>query len=307
MKILSPSAESIDFAVSALHTGQLVGLPTETVYGIGANAANPEAVLKTFQLKRRPAENPLIVHVDSLESAAQLISELTEPAIKLAEAFWPGPLTLVLRKNSVIPGIVTGSLDTVAVRVPGHPVALELLRAAQLPVSAPSANAFMGLSPTRAVHIAPEILKGLSCVLDGGPCDVGVESTVIDCSSDVPAILRPGVITRAQIEGVLGQAAGRRVLSEHRSPGMYLRHYSPRTAVRLVQELDETEAGITFRAPLNSGQRQLPLSAPEYARALYATLFELDQLGQAELLIEMPPQTQEWEAVWDRIEKAAGP
>ncbi len=307
MKILSPSAESIDFAVSALHTGQLVGLPTETVYGIGANAANPEAVLKTFQLKRRPAENPLIVHVDSLESAAQLISELTEPAIKLAEAFWPGPLTLVLRKNSVIPGIVTGSLDTVAVRVPGHPVALELLRAAQLPVSAPSANAFMGLSPTRAEHIAPEILKGLSCVLDGGPCDVGVESTVIDCSSDVPAILRPGGITRAQIEGVLGQAAGRRVLSEHRSPGMYLRHYSPRTAVRLVQELDETEAGITFRAPLNSGQRQLPLSAPEYARALYATLFELDQLGQAELLIEMPPQTQEWEAVWDRIEKAAGP
>ncbi len=307
MKILSPSAESIDFAVSALHTGQLVGLPTETVYGIGANAANPEAVLKTFQLKRRPAENPLIVHVDSLESAAQLISELTEPAIKLAEAFWPGPLTLVLRKNSVIPGIVTGSLDTVAVRVPGHPVALELLRAAQLPVSAPSANAFMGLSPTRAEHIAPEILKGLSCVLDGGPCDVGVESTVIDCSSDVPAILRPGGITRAQIEGVLGQAAGRRVLSEHRSPGMYLRHYSPRTAVRLVQELDETEAGITFRVPLNSGQRQLPLSAPEYARALYATLFELDQLGQAELLIEMPPQTQEWEAVWDRIEKAAGP
>ena len=307
MKILSPSAESIDFAVSALHTGQLVGLPTETVYGIGANAANPEAVLKTFQLKRRPAENPLIVHVDSLESAAQLISELTEPAIKLAEAFWPGPLTLVLRKNSVIPGIVTGSLDTVAVRVPGHPVALELLRAAQLPVSAPSANAFLGLSPTRAEHIAPEILKGLSCVLDGGPCDVGVESTVIDCSSDVPAILRPGGITRAQIEGVLGQAAGRRVLSEHRSPGMYLRHYSPRTAVRLVQELDETEAGITFRAPLNSGQRQLPLSAPEYARALYATLFELDQLGQAELLIEMPPQTQEWEAVWDRIEKAAGP
>jgi L-threonylcarbamoyladenylate synthase len=307
LKILAPVRESIERAADALRSGQLIGLPTETVYGIGADASNPNAVLKTFQLKRRPAENPLIVHVNNLEAAERLVRELPETAIHLAERFWPGPLTLVLKKNDVIAPIVTGGLDTVAIRVPRHGVALEILKAAKLPVSAPSANAFMGLSPTRAEHIAPEILEGLACVIEGGPCDVGVESTVVDCTEETPTILRPGGITRAQIESVLGNATSRRMLTEHRSPGMYLRHYSPRTSVRLVEKLGADDAGITFEAPKHSAQRQLPLDSVIYAQELYATLYELDQLGRTELLIQMPPETEDWEAVWDRIEKSAGP
>jgi len=307
MKILQPTDEAIRLAAEALRSGELIGLPTETVYGIAADATNRDAVLKTFELKRRPAENPLIVHVASIADAEALVASIPESAIKLASLFWPGPLTIVLPKGGVVSELVTGGLDTVAIRVPRHPVALAILVEAGIPLSAPSANAFMGLSPTKAENIAPEVLRGLTFVIDGGACDVGVESTVVDCSESEVAILRPGGISRLMIEWALGSPVQSRVATEHRSPGMYLRHYSPRTSVRLVEELGPVDPGITFGTPQNNYQIQLPVDPAEYARSLYSSLHTLDQLNRLELLIEMPPKNDEWETVWDRIEKAAGP
>lgn len=307
MKILMPDDEAILFAAEALRSGELVGFPTETVYGIAADATNPSAVLKTFQLKKRPAENPLIVHVGSLAEAEPLVKEIPEAAELLAKWFWPGPLTIVLPKSDVLPLEVTGGLDTVALRMPRHPVALAIIAATGRPLSAPSANAFMGLSPTSAQNIAPEIVRGLACVVDGGLCDVGVESTVVDCCGPHVVVLRPGGISRRVIELALGAPTSLLMPTEHRAPGMYLRHYSPLTSVRLVEELGPTDAGIGFDAPKNAYQIQLPRDPALYARALYSSLHSLDQMGRPELSIEFPPESDAWEAVWDRIQKAAGP
>jgi len=306
MKILQPTDDAIRTAADALRSGELVGFPTETVYGIAASAIDRSAILKTFALKKRPAENPLIVHVISLDQASDLVTSIPDNARMLAARFWPGPMTLVLPKSSKVPLEATGGLDTVAIRVPRHPVALAILAVAELPLTAPSANAFMGLSPTLAEHIAPKILEGLACVIDGGPCDVGVESTVIDCSGGDPVILRPGGLSRRVIEAVLGRTVLLRDSNDHRAPGGYRRHYSPRTPVRLVKKLGEFDAGIGFAPPQNIRQVQLSIDPHDYARALYSSLFKLDQMGRLEILIEMPPDTMEWEAVWDRIEKATG-
>lgn len=307
MNILEPDDNAIRFAAKALKSGELVGFPTETVYGIAADATNPDAVLKTFQLKRRPAENPLIVHVPSLAEAEQLVTEIPESAKILARWFWPGPLTIVLPKSKVLPLEVTGGLDTVALRMPRHPVALAIMVETGRPLSAPSANAFMGLSPTTAQNIAPEIVKGLACVVDGGACEVGVESTVVDCCGPNVVVLRPGGISRRVIEIALGAPTSFLMPTEHRAPGMYLRHYSPLTSVRLVETLGPSDAGIGFDAPKNAFQIQLPRDPAQYAKALYSSLNSLDQMGRPELLIEFPPETDAWEAVWDRIQKATGP
>jgi L-threonylcarbamoyladenylate synthase len=306
MKILQPTDEAIRFAADALRAGELIGLPTETVYGIAASATNRDAIRKTFELKKRPADNPLIVHVTSLDAATQLASSIPESARILANFFWPGPMTLVLPKNDVVPDEATGGLNTVAVRVPMDPIALAILTEANIPVTAPSANMFMGLSPTRAEHIAPEILEGLACVVDGGRCIVGVESTVIDCSGDEVVILRPGGISRIMIESILKSSVSSRLPTDRRSPGMYKRHYSPKTPIRLVKRLGEFDAGIGFGQPQNTDQFQLPEAPDPYARELYATLYALDQMDRLEIFIEAPPATSEWEAVWDRLEKAAG-
>ena len=307
MKILTPTMRNIERAAEALKSGGLVGMPTETVYGIAANATDEKPVIQTFALKKRPAENPLIVHVGSLEQAKKWVLRFPDSALILAKHFWPGPLTLVLPKNDLLPMAVTGGLDTVAIRVPNHPDALALLHASGLPISAPSANAFMGLSPTRAENIAPEVLNGLTYVIDGGPCRVGLESTVVDCTGGEPVILRPGGISRIAIEQVLGGPTFVNRAKEHRSPGMYLRHYSPKTTLRLVDRLAPTDAGIGFYSIQNSAQIQLPQEPVAYAQMLYSSLHTLDQLGRPEILIETPPSSPEWEAVWDRIEKAAGP
>lgn len=213
---------------------------------------------------------------------------------------------MVLRKTDRIPSEATGGLDTVAIRVPAHPVALAILQAAGTPLTAPSANEFMGLSPTRAEHISPKILEGLACVIDGGPCGVGVESTVVDCTGNEVTILRPGGISRAIIEIMLKTDIKLGAGDDHRSPGSYRRHYSPKTRVRLVDSLGPFDAGIGFNPPQNIRQIQLPADPDDYARELYASLYKLDSMGRLELLIEMPPDTMEWEAVWDRIEKASG-
>ncbi len=303
MKILQPTDGAILEAVEALQAGKLIGFPTETVYGIAAMATNRTAVLATFALKARPAENPLIVHIADFAQVQEIVTSIPDSARRLAQAFWPGPLTLVLPKQAIVPDEATGGLDTVAVRVPRHPVALAILQVIGEPLTAPSANAFMGLSPTQADHIAPEIMSGLACVIDGGPCDVGIESTVVDCSGGEPMILRPGGISRGMIELVVGPVRLGFGAPSHRSPGQYKRHYSPKTPIRLVDYLGPTDAGLGFSAPFNSRQIQMPTDPDHYARELYSALYALDQLGGSEILVETPLRIPEWEAVWDRLSK----
>lgn len=309
MTILKPTHENIVRAAEAIRAGELVGMPTETVYGLAADATNREAVLKIFELKHRPAENPLIVHVAHLAQVGLLASDFPERAQRLAELFWPGPLTLILPKREEVLPEVTGGLATVAVRIPSHPVALRLIDEASVPIAAPSANPFMGLSPTRAAHLDKVMAEGLSLVLDGGACEVGLESTVVDLSSAEPRLLRPGGIPRADIERALGQRLSERSsdlsAGERASPGQYPKHYAPRTPVRLTDELHLGDAGITFLDPWPN-QIQLPRDPREYAISLYAALHKLDAAGHQEILIESPPETPEWEAVWDRLRKAAG-
>jgi len=307
MKILQPTDDAIRFAAQALKSGELIGFPTETVYGIGADATNREAILKTFALKKRPADNPLIVHVMSLAAAEPLVTGIPESAQRLAKMFWPGPLTIVLPKSDVVPMEATGGLDTVAIRVPMNPESMAILAEAGIPVTAPSANPFMGLSATRAEHIAPEILNGLACVIDGGPCLYGVESTVVDCSGPEVHILRPGGIARDLVELALGTKLVAADSSERRSPGSYKRHYSPKTPVRLVDNLGPFDSGIGFSTPQNRWQIQLPMDPSKYARELYASLYALDRMARLEILIETPPDNREWETVRDRLIKAANP
>ena len=306
MSILPPTKENIQFAADALREGKLIGLPTETVYGIAAVATNRGAVLSTFDLKGRPAENPLIVHVASMSQVDPLVASIPDSAKKLMATFWPGPLTIILPKSSLVPDEVTAGLQTVAVRMPNHPVARVIIEAANAPLSAPSANRFMSLSPTRAENIAPEIVAGLACVIDGGDCTFGLESTVIDCSDPLQcAILRPGAITRAQIAEVVGSLSLPGT-TERRSPGNYRRHYSPRTPLRTVDSLSPNESGIVLGLPSNAHQIQLPNDPVGYGALLYSTLHNLDQLDLTEIVVESPPTSPEWEAVWDRIRKAQG-
>lgn len=280
-------------------------MPTETVYGLACLATNEEAVEKVFAAKGRPPESPLIVHVSGIEQARQ-VSDLDERAVGLILEFWPGPLTLVLPKTALVPPRVTAGLSTVAVRMPSHPVALELIQRTG-PLAAPSANRFSRLSPTRAEDVDPDL--GDLLVLDGGPCDVGLESTVLDLTGS-PRLLRPGQVSADDLAAILGEPVGVGSLQgvdsgkAHPSPGLHIRHYSPRTPVRLIAKLSGTDAGLTFESPRNASQIQMPRSAPEYAVRLYAVLADLDRGGLAEILIEEPPHEPGWSAIWDRLLRA---
>lgn len=297
--ILPPTPENLQLAGAALGRGELVGMPTETVYGLAASLWNRDALRRTFAAKGRPTDNPLIVHVAHLEQLEEIVAEWPEDARRLAERFWPGPLTLVLPKRPEVPDEATGGLGTVAVRVPAHPVALRLIDAAGSPLTAPSANSFMGLSPTRAEHV---VVPGLAVVLDGGPCAVGIESTVIGLDGDVPRLLRPGGVPRGQIEAALGRTlAGKGDV--RRSPGDYPRHYAPRTPLRLADSLGPNEAGLTFDEPADD-QIRLPRDPAAYGISMYAALHRLDAMGLEEIVVQAPPRTEAWEAVWDRLARA---
>ncbi|AIE84419.1 L-threonylcarbamoyladenylate synthase [Fimbriimonas ginsengisoli] len=293
MRVLPPTDANIELAAQALRQGKLVGMPTETVYGVAANALDPAAVRATFTAKGRPADNPLIVHLADATDVSTVAAAFPAHAQELARRFWPGPLTLVLPKRSDVPEVTTGGLGTVAVRVPAHPAARALIAAAGVPLSAPSANLFMGLSPTRAEHIDPSLAEHLALILDGGPCEVGLESTVVDATGPTIRLLRPGRVTQSDLEDALGEPVLAGQSKERRSPGQYPRHYAPRTPVRLVDHLPEGEPGIAR------------LDDPEqYAAALYAALHDLDHLGLPEILVERPPKSAEWAAVWDRLKRA---
>ena len=286
-------------AAALIRDGGLVAFPTETVYGLGANALDAAAAARIFRAKGRPSNSPLIVHVDSLEMARSLAAPWPETAERLAARFWPGPLTLVVPKHSSIPDVVTAGLPTVGLRMPAHPVALELIRAAGVPIAAPSANRFTELSPTAAEHVEKSLGGEVDWVLDGGPATVGIESTVLSLASVEPLLLRPGTIPLPEIEAVIGPvrvaglpAAG----GSHPSPGMHRRHYRPRTPLYLGHAPAEGR-GTWLR--IGSAD------AREFAASLYDTLHRLDEQGFDWIAVECPPETPEWAGVLDRLRRAA--
>ncbi|MEM1071511.1 MAG: L-threonylcarbamoyladenylate synthase [Planctomycetota bacterium] len=316
------NAAALDDAVRLLRSGGLVVFPTETVYGLGADALNPDAVAKVYELKQRPANNPLIVHVADTASARSLVASWPSAAELLAERFWPGPLTMVLDRAAHVPHAVSAGGPTIAVRCPDHPLTLELLRRIGRPLVGPSANASGTVSPTTAEHVRAWLGDRVP-VLDGGPCARGIESTVVRLGAGPAAVLRPGVITPREIGAVVavddseqddaGPGEG-----PVPSPGMLRRHYSPRTPVRLFEPsqrravLDRLEGGASV-VVLSPGMAveherlvRMPADPEGYARELYAALHRADGIKAEAILIELPQgESQVWNAIRDRLRRAA--
>ena len=318
----SPDPYAIARAAAVLVSGGLVAFPTETVYGLGAHALDPTAVERIYAAKGRPSYNPLIVHVATPDDVHRVARHWNSRADALAAAFWPGPLTLVVPKRDEVPDAATAGLPSVAVRVPSHPVAHALLVAANIPVAAPSANRSMLLSPTTAHHVAKSLGESVDVLLDAGPTGVGIESTVVDVSGDVPVLLRPGTITLPELERVVGEirlAAHVRDGVARASPGMLDRHYAPRAKLSLVASRDVNGAIETARRrgakvgallfDAASGDAPLVITMPRdplaYASRLYASLHDLDDLECDEIVVERVPEDVEWLGVRDRLERAA--
>jgi len=301
---VNPEEAAIARAAAAIRAGKLVAFPTETVYGLGANALDAAAVARIFAAKGRPRTSPLIVHVDSVEMARGLAARWPDAAETLARHYWPGPLTLVVPKLPDIPDIVTAGLATVGLRVPAHPLALALIRAAGVPIAAPSANLFTELSPVTAAHVRRSLGGAIECVLDGGPATVGIESTVLSLAGDDPALLRPGVIPLPEIEALIGPVWMRiaPAVGAHPSPGMRPRHYRPATPLYLLNAGDRLPEGKGVW--LRLGQ-EMPAEPRKYAAALYATLHRLDAQGLDWIAVESPPDNPEWAGVLDRLRKAS--
>jgi len=304
-------------AARVLQSGGLVAFPTETVYGLGADASSASAMAKLYAVKRRPAEHPVIVHFASADAAFGWAREVPESARKLANAFWPGPLTLVLKRSQKAQDFVTGGQDTVGVRLPSHPVARELLQLFGGGVAAPSANRFGQVSPTTAAHVRADLGADVDLVLEGGPTEVGIESTILDLSSGSPVLLRPGRISQQDLQKVLGFPVSEKSASSPRHSGGLERHYAPRTPARLVPSYDldkeiarlkEKVAVLAFSRPDERVDYwlRMPRDPHGYARKLYAALRELDTAGCDEILIETPPESPEWAAVRDRLKRACG-
>lgn len=321
------SPPDLQTAVDALRQGKLVAFPTETVYGLGADAENEAAVARIFAVKGRPANHPLIVHVASADELPKWAREVPAAAERLARSCWPGPLTLLLRKHPRVPHATTGGLDSVGLRVPAHPVALELLRRFGGGIAAPSANRFGRVSPTRAEHVATDLGRDVDVLLDGGECAVGVESTIVDLTREVPTLLRPGGVTVEQLESLLGVAVGRTPTSDVRAPGMLASHYAPQArvevhateslaerALALVQSGERVAVLLSARDDRSALARiaevaLLDLGSDDDAAAqrLYAALRRADLDGASVILASPPAARGVGEALADRLNKAAAP
>jgi L-threonylcarbamoyladenylate synthase len=337
----NPDPASIARAAAVIRAGGLVGMPTETVYGLAANALDADAIARIFAAKGRPAHNPLIAHVAHADEARVLAAEWPTMARALAAEFWPGPLTLVVRRKAMIPSALTAGLDTFGVRVPDHPVALALIRAAGVPIAAPSANRFTEVSPVTAAQVARGLGSAVDLILDAGRTRVGIESTVVDVSGGRPVLLRPGMITREQLEAVVGPvgrgAAPERADAPRAAPGMIARHYAPKALVRTLEAaaldtalnaaLEAARHAVATEAAPRSAKgeavgvlthsrdvppglpfaRRLPADPAGYAAALYDALHAADAVGCAELLVEAVPDSEPWDAIRDRLTRAAHP
>ena len=304
-------------AVEILRAGGLVAFPTETVYGLGADASNERAVARLYAVKRRPADHPVIVHFASTEKAFTWGKDISDFARRLAARFWPGPLTLILKRSSLAKDFITGAQDCVGLRVPSHPVAHEMLAAFGGGVAAPSANRFGMVSPTTAQHVRDDLGGEVDLVLDGGPSEVGIESTIVDVTAEPAVLLRPGFISKLQLENALNSKILEKSPDSPPHPGGLERHYAPKTPVKLVasfeldQELSRAKTSTAVLAFSRPDERvdcwiRMPREPGEYARRLYAALRELDGAGCAAILIEAPPEDPGWQAVRDRLLRAAG-
>ncbi len=320
-------------AAQRIRAGALVGFPTETVYGLGADASNNAAVALIFAAKGRPSEHPLIVHVASAAQVAVYASEVPAFAARLIEAFWPGPLTLILPRRAGVASAAAGGQNSIGLRCPAHPVALALLQACGTGLAGPSANRFGRVSPTTALHVQEELGKDL-LVLDGGPCAVGIESTIVDCTRGQPVLLRPGVLTRAQLEAACGQTVldkdAQTSVAAPRASGTLASHYTPNARVRLMDALAlqaalealSAKTAAAYAAQVGPGtiavyarstlrlkaptlHRQMPDDETAAAQQLFAVLRELDAMDVSEIWVQIPPDTPEWDGVRDRLSRAA--
>ncbi|MSR32465.1 MAG: threonylcarbamoyl-AMP synthase [Gemmataceae bacterium] len=313
-----PSPETLAEAVRLLQQGEVVAAPTETVYGLAANALNEQAVAKIFSVKGRPTNNPIIVHVSSLAQAKELAKDWNETTDNLARRFWPGPLTLVVNRQEKIPNLVTAGANSVALRFPSHPVMQSLIELAGFPLAAPSANSSGHISPTRAEHVLHDLGGKIPLILDAGACSGGIESTVVDARQSPVRLLRPGGISAAMLESVAGpvEFSFQNTTSSKPllSPGLLEKHYAPRTtaywieenldAVREECQLAGWKYGILAWEEI-PGALSLGTQPEEYARGLYDALHRLDAMGLDRILIIAPPARPEWLAIRDRLRRAA--
>ena len=315
---------AVQRAAQLLRAGEVVALPTETVYGLAANALNPEAVAKIYEIKGRPTHNPIICHVASRELARRCVAEWPALAENLARAFWPGPLTLVMPRAAAIPDIVTAGGDTVGIRWPSHPFIQAVIAACDFPLAAPSANLSNRLSPTNADHVFKQLAGRIPLIVDGGQSQVGIESTVVDVSVAPPRLLRPGMIHAEALLAVTGELATGTTAGILRSPGLLQKHYSPRAKLVVSRWRDEADLHAQLDAlnvlpaaccviahtalPGGAGFQRIsvvPHDAEAFARALYAELHHCDELGASHIVVEAPPDGPEWRAITDRLARAA--
>ncbi|MGQ0650003.1 MAG: L-threonylcarbamoyladenylate synthase [Gemmatimonadaceae bacterium] len=320
-----PEPAVIARAARIIAAGGLVAVPTETVYGLAANATDPRAVQRIFDAKGRPSLNPLIVHLADANDLASVARNIPSLARTLAERFWPGPLTLVMQKQPVIADGVSAGLDTVGVRVPAHAVTRALIRAVGLPLAAPSANRFTRISPTTAAHVVAQLGDLIDLILDAGPAPVGIESTVLDLTTSPLRLLRPGGVSRDAIEAVtgpLGDAPSLETDDAHPSPGLAARHYAPATTLRLFRRASRAAVIAEAARMFAEGRRvavvvpddiamtlpfvrRMPANAAFYARDLYGMLHELEDESCDLAFVEEPPNEVEWDAIRDRLRRAA--
>ena len=318
MAVFEPTEENISKAAELIQEGELVSFATETVYGLGANALNPDACEKIFKAKERPHYDPLIVHIHSTEQLTEIADEIPQLALKAATYFWPGPLTMVLKKKKCIPDSITANLDTVAVRMPKHKLALALLKKANVPIAAPSANPFGYLSPTTALHVDEQLGNRVKMVLDGGECECGVESTIIDFTKPTPELLRHGGIPKEEIEEICGMVMlGTAVLEKPLAPGQLASHYSPETKLVILSKDERPDEslryGILTHSGLNKGlkdcehvERISPAGdLKEAAHNLFSALHRLDKMKLDIIYAYEFPEDGLGAAIMDRLRKAA--
>jgi L-threonylcarbamoyladenylate synthase len=318
--VVRASQTEIEEAVEVLRAGDLVVFPTETVYGLGANASNPAAVRKIFEVKNRPADHPVIVHLDNPRYLHRWVSDVPPVAEQLAAKFWPGPLTLILPKADNVNDIVTGGQDSIGIRVPSHPIAQQLLTAFGGGIAAPSANRYGRLSPTKPEHVRDEFGDSIKLLLDGGESQIGLESTIVSCLDNEPRLLRPGFITRSQLEQVVGKMTVGGLVP--RAPGDKKLHYAPATPLEIVSS-DELEARageitarqervavLAMRPPLQTQRHMTWINAGKkaetYAHNLYNHLRTLDRAASVRILVQAPPTDERWAAILDRLQRASG-
>ena len=318
MAIFEPTEENISKAAELIRNGDLVSFATETVYGLGANALSSDACEKIFKAKERPHYDPLIVHIHSLEQLTEVAEEIPQMALKAATYFWPGPLTMVLKKKSCIPDSITANMETVAVRMPKHPLALALLKEANVPIAAPSANPFGYLSPTKAQHVEEQLGEKVKMILDGGDCECGLESTIIDFTQSTPHLLRHGAIPKEKIEEICGiLMLGKAVLEQPLAPGQLASHYSPETKLVILSKDEKPDQNLNYGILTHSGlnkelrdsiyvERLSPEGdLQEAAHNLFSALHRLDKLNLDIIYAYEFPEEGLGQAIMDRLRKAA--